>query len=231
MKEESEGVKGAENQKQGMEVDKVVPGRQPSSNETDGGFMMCEVEETDETGFVTSASSKHRGSTYWCDNRCSDKALRYKQIASTVTEGGGEAHTINLCKRCCNERLVQQGKQPLQSKAWREIVEIMAHRGRLLKIFGSEQFLRGMWEYFTLKRAWTRKILADAAQEIQEGNSNTSLPSKKLWSKSKEMRRESFKEEFRKEGKLCEWTFERLQEAFDKVAMEDICRLSIAQDI
>ena len=36
----------------------------------------------------------------------------------------------------------------------------------------------------------------------------------------------SFKEECRKEGKLCEWTLERPQ-----VAMEDIGRLSIAQDI
>ena len=30
---------------------------------------------------------------------------------------------------------------------------------------------------------------------------------------------------------VCEWTFERLQEACDKVAMEDICRVSIAQEI
>ena len=35
--------------------------------------------------------------------------------------------------------------------------------------FGSEQFLCGMWEYFTLKRARARKILADAAQEKQQG--------------------------------------------------------------
>ena len=42
---------------------------------------------------------------------------------------------------------------------------------------------------------------------------------------------ERFKEEFRNEGKLCEWTFERLHEAYDKVAMEDIGHLSIAQEI
>ena len=40
---------------------------------------------------------------------------------------------------------------------------------------------------------------------------------------------ESFKEEFRKEGKLWGWTFERLQEAYDNVVVEDIGRLSIAQ--
>ena len=90
------------------------------------------------------------------------------QIASTVIEEGGEARTISLCL-CFNEKLVQQGKQSLKSKEWREIVERKAHRGRLWKIFGSETFLRGMWEYYILRRAWARRILADAAREKQEG--------------------------------------------------------------
>ena len=38
-KEECEGVKGAENEKQGMEVDEVIARTQPSSNETDGVFF------------------------------------------------------------------------------------------------------------------------------------------------------------------------------------------------
>ena len=38
-------MKLAEKERQGMEVDDVIPGTQPSSNETDGGFIMCEVEE------------------------------------------------------------------------------------------------------------------------------------------------------------------------------------------
>ena len=105
----------------------------------------------------------------WCDNRCSDKALRYLQIPLMVIRESGEARTINLCKRCYNEKLVQQGKQSLKSKEWREVAERKAHRGRLWKIFGSEQFLRGMWEYLTFKRAWARKVSADAPQEKQEG--------------------------------------------------------------
>ena len=48
-------------------------------------------------------------------------------------------------------------------------MERKAHRGRLWKFFGREQFLRGMWEYFSFKRAWARKIFVDAAQEKQEG--------------------------------------------------------------
>ena len=43
--EESEEVKGAENERQGTEVDDVIPETQPTSNEADGGFLMCEVVE------------------------------------------------------------------------------------------------------------------------------------------------------------------------------------------
>ena len=70
-------------------------------------------------------------------------------------------HTIILCKRCYNERLVRQGKQPAKAAEWSEIVE--------RKAFGMEQLVRGMWEYFIVKRAWTRAVSADAAKEKQEG--------------------------------------------------------------
>ena len=91
------------------------------------------------------------------------------QIASMVIEEGGEARTFNLCQRCYIEKLVQQGKQSLKSMEWREVAERKAHRGRLWKVFGSQQFLRGMREYFTLKRAWARKIVAEVPQEKEEG--------------------------------------------------------------
>ena len=92
------------------------------------------------------------------------KCPRYTWIASIVTEEGGEARTINLCGPCYSEKPVQQGKQPLKVAEWREIIKRKAHRGRLWEI-GSELFLRGMLEYVTIKRAWARKVLADAAQE------------------------------------------------------------------
>ena len=69
-------------------------------------------EEVIEIGFVPSAQSEPRGAHYRCDNTCSDKALRFLQIASMVVEEGGEARTIIfLCKLCYNAKLVQQGKQ------------------------------------------------------------------------------------------------------------------------
>ena len=65
-----------------------------------------------------------------------------------VIEEGGEARTINLFKLCHNAKLVQQGKQPLKSEEWKEVVEKEAHRGSVWKVFGSGQFLRRMWEFF-----------------------------------------------------------------------------------
>ena len=86
-----------------------------------------------------------------------------------VVEEGGEAHTINLCQQCFKEQFVQQGKPRLKLWQWRGVVEKKAHRGRIWKVMGNEQLIRGMWEYFTLERAEVRKILADASREKQEG--------------------------------------------------------------
>ena len=49
-------------------------------------------------------SSRAIGQWSWCDNRCSEKAVRCWQIASLVVEEGGEAHTVNLCQQCHNEQ-------------------------------------------------------------------------------------------------------------------------------
>ena len=90
-------------------------------------------------------------------------------------------------------------------------VEGMENRGRLWKNFGSEQVLRGMWEYFTLKNAWARKILADAAQENKKEckvSGTRSLPSKKFWSKSKEMDTDCNAQTMRRANnakKSCNW--------------------------
>ena len=149
----------------------------PSSNEAGGDYNLCEVEErqaarvkvqgpknedfnqkeVEGIGFVPSALSEPRGAIHWCGNRCCEESFRFHQIAVMVTEEGGEAHTISLCKFCYNESAVRQGKQPLKLAEWKEIVERKAHRGRLWKIFGVEQFVRGMWEYFTFERAWAKK--------------------------------------------------------------------------
>ena len=53
-----------------------------------------------------------------------------------------EAHTNYLCQQCYNEKLAQQGKQPLKLWQWTEVVEKKAHRGRIWNVMGNEHFLR-----------------------------------------------------------------------------------------
>ena len=112
-------------------------------------------------GFSKSSARKRKVG----DNRCSDKAVRYWQCASAVVEECGE-HTINTCQQCYNEQLVQQGKPRLNSWQWRAMREIMEN----------EQFIRGMWKHFTLKRAEAKKILEDAGSR--------SLFPGRFWSRS-----------------------------------------------
>ena len=87
-----------------------------------------------------------------------EKAVGYWEISSMVVEEGGEAHTINLCRQCYNEQLVQQGKSRLKVWQWKgDGVE------------ESASWIRGVWEYFALERAEVKKIPADASREYQEG--------------------------------------------------------------
>ena len=73
----------------------------------------------EEIGFAPSAFSEPRGAIHWCDNRYSEHGFRFSQIGAMVTEEGGEAHAINLCKLCWSERLARQGKQPVKAAEWR----------------------------------------------------------------------------------------------------------------
>ena len=108
--EESEKPKEAE-----MEMDyEVLQEERVEIQSQRRKVIRIESEETQDYVCDTLAISEEeadeselRGVIYWCDNQCSDKALRYMQIASMVIEEGGEAHTINSCQQCHNEKLMQ----------------------------------------------------------------------------------------------------------------------------
>ena len=134
-----------------------------------GESLNLSREEAGEKSFVPSALSIPRGPTFWCDSRCSDKALRFWQFASVVVEDGKEAYTINLCQQCYNEGLTANGGAPLKSWQLVAVVEKKAQRGRLWRMLGRDQFIQGMWEYFSLARAKTKNFLRDAAKGKQEG--------------------------------------------------------------
>ena len=178
------------------------------------------------------------------DNRCSDKAVRCWQFASVVVEEGGEVHTVNLCQQCCNKQMVQQGKPRPNAWQWKAVVEKKAHRGRMWKMMGNEQFTKGMCEYCTLQRAEAKKILEDAARERQEGiqgQRQQESPSREVLEQvrgnvdmgcSAQIMRKGYIamrddnwEEFRKwygeKKKSSEWTLEKTREACEKVAKEE----------
>ena len=96
-------------------------------------------------------------------------------------------------------------------------------------------------EYFTLERAGARTTPADAARERQEGIQGQWQQESPFREVLKQVKRsadvdcgpqtmrpaniamksgrwEDFKEEYRREGKSCEWTFERTREPCEKVA-------------
>ena len=126
-------------------------------------------EEAKEISSVSSALSIPRGPMFWCDTRCSDKALRFWQFASVVVDDGERAHTINLCQQCYSARLTAQGQVPLKSWQWKTMVEQKAHRGKLWKMLGKDLFIEKMWEYFCSERVKSKKFLEDAEKEEQEG--------------------------------------------------------------
>ena len=43
------------------------------------------------------------------------------------------------------------------------------HRGRLRSTLGKDQYIQGIWEYFSLERVKAKKFLKDAEKEKQEG--------------------------------------------------------------
>ena len=116
-------------------------------------------------------------------------------------------------------------------------------------IIAHEQFIRGTWKHFTLKRAEAKKILEGAARERQEGIQGQwqqASPFREVLEQARgnvdmgcsaQIMRGSFIatrddswEEFRKgmqrkREKSSEWTLEKTREAYEKVAREDIGRL------
>ena len=120
---------------------------------------------------------------------------------------------------------------------------------------GTEQFVNGMWEYFVLKQkgAEAKKKLEDAPRERQEGIQGQwqhESPFREVLEQvrgnvemgcSAQIRRKSYIairddswEEFRKgcreTEKSSEWTLEKIPEAHETVAKEEIERLGIVPE-
>ena len=105
-------------------------------------------DESEELSFVPSAISVPQQPLFRCDNRCSEKTLSFWQFASVVIKEGEESYTTDMCQQCHNKSLVARGDKPLTKWQWFEFVEKKAHRGRLWKMLGKDQYVREMWESY-----------------------------------------------------------------------------------
>ena len=83
---------------------------------------MEDEEEMEELSFVPSAVSEPRWSLHVCDNKCREKGFTFFQVAAVVSQEGGAAHTINLCKQCYNERRLKQDEEEVTASKWRALV-------------------------------------------------------------------------------------------------------------
>ena len=115
--------------------------------------MDLSQQEAEERNFVPSTISVPQKPWFWCDNRCSETTLSFRQFASVVVEDGEEFYKTNLCQQCNNKHLGgrRKGEKPLTKWQWNEFVEKKAHRGRLWRMFGEDQYIREMWEYVAEK--------------------------------------------------------------------------------
>ena len=82
---------------------------------------------------------------FWYDNRCSDKALRFWQFASVVVDDVEESHTVNFVSAVLQRNIDGTGPGDVEVLA---VVEKKAHRARVWKMLGKDQFIQGMLGVF-----------------------------------------------------------------------------------
>ena len=66
-------------------------------------------------------------------------------------------------------KLDAKGLAPLKNLQWKAVVDKKAHRGRKWRMLGKDQYIQGMWQYFSIERLKAKKFLKDAEKEKQEG--------------------------------------------------------------
>ena len=162
-KEESEEPKGAQHEKQEkqLEVDEATPHEASAQGQSPQRTVIRVRRNTRlRAGDSGNQPGRSRGDglcakrTIDAVKRPSDTCRQHQWLLNKV-----ENPAQSICVSSATmKKLVQQGKQPLKLWQWKGVVEKKAHRGRQWKVFGSEQFLRGMWGYFTLNRADARKM-------------------------------------------------------------------------
>ena len=69
--------------------------------------------------FVPSAVSEPRWALQKCDNKCRAQCFKLLEVAAIVSHEGVAAHTMNLCKKCCNGERAKQGETEVAGSSGR----------------------------------------------------------------------------------------------------------------
>ena len=67
----------------------------------------------------------------------------------------------------------QEGTDHSQSGSGMSLLEKRAHRGRLWKMMGKEQYVRDMWEYFCQESARVKRFREEAEEERASRNTGS----------------------------------------------------------
>ena len=182
------------------------------------------------------------------------KPLSFWQLESVVIQEGEESCTTNLCQKCHNDSLKAKGEKTLTNWQWRQFVGQTAHCGRLWKMMGKKQYVRGMCECFCREMDRVRRFREQAEEEKQAGiqgqwqlespakgyseqvkscndTDYTQRMMKQCFIALKSGNWEEHKTNFRAEVNATEWASDTIIEAFEQVALDEARKLSIVQEI
>ena len=79
-------------------------------------------------------------------------------------------HTVNLGRDCCDYRMIEQGVSTVRSAVWKEMITQKTSRCRLWAAFGSDCFIKGMWERFTIKKNVGKPFAGRSSKRGAAGN-------------------------------------------------------------
>ena len=127
------------------------------------GSDTCRVGGDTRLRLSTTADELHGG-----DNggrgraRHGGKVFMFYEMAGAVTEEGGAAHTINLCKKCHKQRRLKQGEAEVAASKWRAPVRAEVFPRQVMGSVWSGTAPAKNVRTFHNQKVWVRTVLADS---------------------------------------------------------------------
>ena len=105
-----------------------------------------------------------------CDRKCNERGFKFHDLAAIVTEEGGTPHSIfRNCCDCMRGNRTRRG-QGKQRKLARDDQTKNFSRQVVRRLWGRWFPYNNMWKRFTVKTAWARQRLEEAAKAVLQGS-------------------------------------------------------------